>query len=75
MDQPLIVQILKAAGGCNKDIGAFAQGLSLRILADTAVDDSAAQGEVLPIGLEALLNLNSQLPGGGQDQGADRMLL
>ncbi len=46
-------------------------GLHLGVLAHAAEDDGGAQGQVLAIGLEALLDLEGQLPGGGEDQGAD----
>ena len=53
---------------------ALFQGLHLRGLAHTAKDDGAAQGQILAVGFKALADLQSQLPGRSQDQGADGTL-
>ena len=48
------------------------QGLHLGNLGDAAEDDGAAQMGVAAVGVEALLDLQSELPGGGEDEGANR---
>ena len=48
------------------------QGLHLGNLGDAAEDDGAAQMGVAAVGVEARLDLQSELPGGGEDEGANR---
>ena len=55
----------------HQNIHAAAQGLHLGVLAHAAEDDGVAQGQVCPIGGEALADLDGQLPGGREDQGAE----
>ena len=70
-DEPLLVQIHQTARRGHQNIHAAAQGLHLGILAHAAEDDGVAQGQVCPIGGEALADLDGQLPGGREDQGAE----
>lgn len=41
-------------------------------LAHPAEDHRLGEGQVLAVGVEVLVNLNGQLPGGGENQGPDR---
>ena len=71
VDELLAVEVAQAAGGGHQDVHAIFQPLHLGGLAHAAEDDGGAQGQVLAIGLKALLDLEGQLPGGGEDQGPD----
>ena len=71
VQQALAVQVGQAAGGGDEDIRAGLDGVYLGLLAHAAEDHDALQGQVSPVGLHLLLVLDGQLPGGGQDQGAD----
>ena len=71
VDELLAVEVAQAAGGGHQDVHALFQPLHLGSLAHAAEDDGGAQGQVLAIGLKALLDLEGQLPGGGEDQGPD----
>ena len=74
VQQPLPHQVVQAARAGNEDVHALFQGCDLRSLTHTAKDDGAAQGQILAVGFKALADLQSQLPGRGQDQGADSTL-
>ena len=74
VQQPLPHQVVQAARAGNEDVHALFQGCDLRSLTHTAKDDGAAQGQILAVGFKALADLQSQLPGRGQDQGADGTL-
>ena len=69
LDEALLVQVHEPARSGHQDVHPPAQGLHLGVLAHAAEDDGAPQGQVLAVGQEALLDLNGQLPGGGEDQG------
>ena len=71
IDKALVVEVHQPAGGGDQDVDAPFQGLHLGILAHSAEDDGGAEREVFPVGHEALLDLEGQLPGGGEDQGPD----
>ena len=62
---------LQPSGGGHQNVHPGLQLVHLGLLAHPAKDDGGAEGEVFPVGLEALLDLQGQLPGGGQDQGTD----
>ena len=74
VQQPLPHQVVQAARAGNEDVHALFQGCDLRSLTHTAKDDGAAQGQILAVGFKALADLQSQLPGRSQDQGADGTL-
>ena len=71
IDEPLPHKVVQAAGAGDEDIDALFDGCHLRGLTHTAENDGAAQGEVLAVHFKALADLQSQLTGGGEDQGAD----
>ncbi len=71
MDIPLIVEILQPAGGGHQNVHARFQLVHLGLLSHPAEDDGGAEGEIFAVGLKALLDLEGQLPGGGEDEGAD----
>ena len=68
---PLIAQIVEPPGGGHQDVHALLQGLHLGALAHAAENDGVAQLQVLAVLVKALLDLEGQLPGGCQHQGAD----
>ena len=45
----------------------------LRCLAHAAKNDGAAQLEILSVGIKAFADLQGQLPGGGEDEGPNRL--
>ena len=71
VDEPLPHKVVQAAGAGDEDIDALFDGCHLRGLTHTAENDGVAQGEVLAVHFKALADLQSQLTGGGEDQGAD----
>ena len=68
---PLPDQVVQAAGAGHQDVDPLFQLFDLRGLAHAAEDDGRPQLEELPVLHKALLDLEGQLPGGGQDEGAD----
>ena len=71
VQQALALEVQQAAGGGNQDIQALFDLVHLGLLSHAAEDNGGAQGQVLAVGFEALLDLEGQLPGGGEDEGAD----
>ena len=74
VDMALSDEVVQTARAGNEDVHALSDGLHLRGLAHAAEDDGAAQFEVLAVGVKALADLESQLTGGGKDEGADSAL-
>ena len=68
-DKALVVEVHQAAGGGHQNVYPLFQGLHLGVLAYAAEDDGVAQLQVFAIGVEALADLDGQLPGGGEDKG------
>ena len=75
VDIALLVQVCQPARGCHQNIGALLQRLHLGPLAHAAEDDGAAQGKMGAVGGKAVLILDGQLPGGGENQRPDRVIL
>ena len=75
VDMALSDKVVQTARAGDEDVHALSDGLHLRGLTHAAEDDGAAQFEVLAVGVEALADLESQLTGGGEDEGADSALL
>ena len=71
VDKALALEIHEPAGGSDQDIHAPLQLVHLGCLPHAAENDGGAEGEMPAVGLEALLNLEGQFTGGGEDQGAD----
>ena len=71
VQQLLLVEVGQAAGRGHQDIHTPAQPLHLGGLAHAAENDGGAQLQALAVGLKALLDLEGQLPGGGENEGAD----
>ena len=68
--QPLVHQVEKAARRGDDDIDAAVQGAGLGLLADAAVNDRAAQWQVLAVGAKLVADLDGQLTRRRQNQGA-----
>ena len=60
----------QAARGGNQDVDALAQGVDLRIDADTAEHHHRGQWHVLAIGLDRFFHLRREFAGRGEDQAA-----
>ncbi len=71
VDEALVVEIFQSAGSCNQNIAAGLQGFHLWVLPHAAKNDRTFEGEICPVSLHALLNLDGQFTGGGEDQSAD----
>ena len=71
VEKALALEVQQAAGGCNQNVEPPADGVCLGLLPHPAEDDGPAQGQPLAVGVKALADLDGQLPGGGEDQGAD----
>ena len=71
MQQALAVQIQQAAGGGDQNVHTPLQRLHLGGLSHAAEDDGRAQRQVGAIGGQTLMDLDGQLPGGGDNQRAD----
>ena len=69
---PLAGVVEQAAGRRDDDPGAGAEGADLRLEADAAVDRGRADPAVGAVGPDALLDLERELAGRGEDEGADR---
>ncbi len=61
-------EVLEPAGAGQHDVGAAAQVLHLRVLADPAEDGHGREAGGLGEGLERLVDLTDELAGRGQDQ-------
>ena len=72
VDGPLAEVIEQPAGRGDDDLGTGPQRADLRIEADAAVDGRRADGVLGAVGPDALLDLERELTGRGEDQGADR---
>ena len=68
------MEVQQATGGGHQNVQSFFDFLHLRLLSHAAENDGRAQGQVLAVGFKAFFNLQCQLPGGGQNQGADLVL-
>ena len=71
VDRPLAEVVEQPAGGRDDDLGAGAQRADLRVEADAAVDRGRADGVLGAVGPDALLDLERELAGRGEDQRAD----
>ena len=71
VDGPLADVVEQAARRRDDDLGAGAQRADLRIEADAAVDRGRADRVLGAVGPDALLDLERELAGRGEDQGAD----
>ena len=71
VQKPLAVEVQQTARRGHQDVQPPADGVHLGLLAHAAEDHRGAQGQVAPVGREAVLDLQGQLPGGGEDQGPD----
>ena len=71
VDRPLAEVVEQAAGGRDDDLGAGAQGADLGIEADATVDRGRADRVLDAVGPDALLDLERELAGRGEDQRAD----
>ena len=70
VDRALADVVEQAAGGGDDDLGAAAQGADLGVEADAAVDGDRRIG-ASAVGADALLDLERELAGRGEDQRAD----
>ena len=70
-DKSLAHQVQEPSGTGDDNFRAPVEGFHLAALADAAEDDGAVQAFALAVELEVLPGLHGQLPGGGEDQGAD----
>ena len=70
-DVALIAQIVEPARRGHQHVHPPLQRLHLGPLAHAAEDDRVAYAQILAVLVKALLDLQGQLPGGGQHQGAD----
>ena len=75
IEQALPHQIPKAAGGGDQNVRAPLEGFDLGYLGHAAVDDGGHTASVTAVLAEVLVNLQRQLTGGRQDQGAHRAFL
>ena len=71
VDGPLAEVVEQAARRRDDDLGTGAQRADLRIEADAAVDGRRADGVLGAVGPDALLDLERELAGRGEDQRAD----
>ena len=71
VQQLLLVEVDETAGGGHQNIHAPADGVHLGGLAHAAEDHRRAQAEVFAVSLDALLDLEGQFPGGGENEGPD----
>ena len=67
----LSAQVIQPSRRCHQHIHSGAEGLGLVILGYTAIDQCTADIRILCIGQEAVINLDGQLTGGGENQGTD----
>ena len=72
VQQALAGQVQQAAGGGGENVHPPLELVHLGGLAHPAEDHRLGEGQVLAVGVEGLVNLNGQLPGGGENQGPDR---
>ena len=70
-DEALLIQAHQTAWRGHQNIHTAAQGFHLRVLPHSAENDGVAQGQVCSVGGETLADLDGQLPGGCEDQGAE----
>ncbi len=68
VDRPLADVVEQPAGRGDDDLGTGAQRADLRIEADAAVDGRRADGVLGAVGPDALLDLERELAGRGEDQ-------
>ena len=71
VQQALAVEIQQPPRGGHQDVQAPPDGVHLGLLAHAAEDDGRAQGQVPAVSGEAVLDLDGQLPGGGEDERPD----
>ena len=71
VDRPLPDVVEQAARRRDDDLGAAAQGTDLGIEADAAVDGGRADRSRRAVGADALLDLEGELAGRREDEGAD----
>ena len=74
VDKALPDQVVQPSRTGDEDVHALFQRFHLRCLSHAAKDDGAAQLQVLAVGFKAFADLQSQLPGRGQDQRTDSAL-
>ena len=72
VDRALADVVEQAARGRDDDLGAVAQRADLRIEADAAVDRDRPDRLLVAVRPDALLDLERELTGRGEDQGADQ---
>ncbi len=71
INEPLSIEVPQPSGGGDQNIHPSLEALHLGSLPHAAENDGTAQREVLAIGLKALVDLQGQLPGRGENQGAN----
>ena len=72
VDGALAEVVEQAAGRGDDDVDAATQRVGLRREADAAVDGGRADAPVATVDADALLDLERELAGRGEDEGADR---
>ncbi len=72
VDGALADMVEQAPGGGDDHVRAVAQRADLRREADAAVDGGGADAPVASVDADALLDLERELAGRGEDEGADR---
>jgi len=70
IDVALVDQIEQAARAGDEDVHAFAQGVDLRVLTDTAVNERMTDAEVGAVGFQAFADLGGQLARRREDEHA-----
>ena len=71
VQQALPVEVQQAARRGHQNVKTPVDLVHLRLLAHAAEDDGGAQGQVAAVALDGVLDLDGQLPGGGEDQRPD----
>ena len=66
-------EVQQAPGRGHQDLDALPQLLDLGVDVDAAVDAVGLEGDVLSVGLHALVDLDGQLPRGREDEAAHRV--
>ena len=70
-DEAVAHEVQQAAGAGDDDVRAAVEGFHLAALADAAEDDGGLEAQALAVEKKVLIGLQGQLPGGGEDEGAD----
>ena len=71
VDKALALKVQEPSRGSHQHIKSPAELVHLGLLAHTAEDHGATEGQIFPVGQKTLLDLKSQLTGGSQNEGAD----